>query len=93
MTSRQLVDFVERKLNDHDVEKIVPETDILQEHARRLLEQHFAEEAIAPLRAEIAERARNAELPDDLEQSVADALEQHPELSWDAALAELLMPD
>jgi hypothetical protein len=78
MTSRQLVDFVERKLVEHGVKKLLPETDILEEHARRLLEQRFAEEAIAPLRTEIAERARNAELPADLEQSVADELEQKP---------------
>jgi len=57
--------------------------------------QRFAEEAIASLRPEIAERARNVELPTDLKRSAADALEQKPHLSWDTALAQLLsgVPD
>lgn len=87
MTSRQLIDFIERKLDEHGVEKLVPEDDVLEEHARRLLEQRFAAEAIAPLRTSIAERARNAELPPDLAHRVADEFAANPQLPWDEALA------
>jgi hypothetical protein len=90
MTSRQLIDFVEEKLDEHGVEKLVPEDSVLEEHARRLLEQRFAEEVIAPLRTEIAERPRNAKLPSDLAQYVASELDANPQLPWDVAVAHAL---
>ena len=90
MTSRQMIDFIEKKLIDHGVEKLVPDDGVLAEHARRLLAQQYATEAIAPLRAGIAERVSNAELPPDLAQRVAEKLEESPALPWDRALAEVL---
>jgi hypothetical protein len=93
MTSRQLVDFVEAKLKEHGVVKLIPEDEIIEEHARRLLEQRFAEEAIAPLRAKIAEQAKDAALPDDLLQSIADKVDEKPYLPWDVALAYVLNGD
>jgi hypothetical protein len=90
MTSRQLVEFVEGKLEEHGVEKLIPEDKTIEEHARRLLEQRFAEEAIAPLRPEIAKRAQQAELPAGLWQRVTDVLKAEPHLPWDIAVAQVL---
>jgi hypothetical protein len=39
MTSRQFIDFIARKLEEHGVEKLVPDTEVLETHARRLFEQ------------------------------------------------------
>jgi hypothetical protein len=89
----RLIDFVEAKLAEHGVEKLVPEDKILEEHARRLLEQRFADEAIKPLRAKIAKRARKVELPSDLLDSVAGKLNEKPYLPWDVALAYVLNGD
>jgi len=47
MTSWQLLDFVERKLKEHGVDKLVPDDTILERHARRLVEQRLANRAIA----------------------------------------------
>ena len=90
MTSRQLLDFVEEKLNEHGVEKLIPEDARLEQHARRLIEQRLAVAAIAPLKAEITERAAATKLPADLRQRLAEVLTEEPQLPWDAALADVL---
>jgi len=39
MTSRQFIDFLEAKFAEYGVEKVIPDQDIIIQHARRLLEQ------------------------------------------------------
>jgi hypothetical protein len=90
MASRQMINFIEAKLVAHGVEKLVPDDAVIEEHARRLLEQRFAGAAIAPLRTVIAQRARTAVLPADLTRRIAAALADNPALPWDVALAQVL---
>jgi hypothetical protein len=90
MTSRQFVDFLERKLVEARVTKVVPEVDILEQHARRLIEQQLAAEALDKIRDKLAEKAADYEPPDDLEAQVSQLLTERPELSWDVALALIL---
>jgi len=56
MTSRPMIDFIEGKLAEHGVREGGAGRDVLEKHVRRILEQRFAEEAIASLRTAIAER-------------------------------------
>jgi hypothetical protein len=90
MTSRQLVDFIEAKLIEHGVEKVMPENGALEQQARRLIEQALTRKAIEAVTAEIALRAAETELPDDLEDQVQAMLTDHPEIAWDQALAEIV---
>ena len=90
MASRQFLDFVKAKLKEHGVEKLAPEDALLEQHYRRLLEQGFAVEVIAPLRGRIAKRAQKAKLPAELRRRVADLLKAKPHLPWDIALAQVL---
>jgi hypothetical protein len=90
MTSRQLLDFVEAKLEEHGVEKLVPEDTILKRHARRLIEQQLARKAIAQVSSKITKEAASRILPADLPAQIAAALEEEPHLPWDAALAAVL---
>jgi hypothetical protein len=87
MTSRQILDFVEAKLEERGVEKLVPEDTVLEQHARWLIERHLAAGAIEKIKSRIAKQAANTSLPADLLQRIADQLDECPELSWDAALA------
>ena len=91
MTSRQLLDFVEQKLGEHGVEKLVPQDAIIESHARRLIEQRLAGAAIARLRSDITKRTAAAKLPGNLRGRLAEVFEKRPELPWDAALAEVLV--
>jgi hypothetical protein len=90
MTSRQLVDFVEAKLAEHGVEKVVPDVEVLQQHARHRLEVKLTDELIAAHAEEIARRAAAAELPADLVARVIEQLQREPALSWDQALVRLV---
>jgi hypothetical protein len=90
MTSRQLVDFVEAALSRHHVRKILPDDDVLEQHARRLIKAAITRDTLASMAKEIDEEANNAELPDDLSDQVLKIFDKHPELSWDAALAQIL---
>jgi hypothetical protein len=56
---------------------------------RRLIEQQLAA-AVERIKAELSEKASQTPLPPDLRQAVERRLAEDPQLSWDAALAELL---
>lgn len=90
MTSPQLVEFVERKLNEYGVAKVVPDDDVIQAHARRLLERALTEKAIAEIAPDIAQKAKRLELPADLADRIEGILVDRPALSWDRATAEIL---
>jgi hypothetical protein len=90
MTSRQLVDFVEAKLAECGVKKVMPDTEVLQQHARHRLEIKLTDELIAGHAEEIARRAAATELPADLTARVIELLQREPALSWDQALARLV---
>jgi hypothetical protein len=90
MTSRQFIDFVEQKLEEHGVEKIIPDDDVMVDHARRVLEQVLADKAIEQIKERIAKEAAEIKLPKDLRQLVEDEIVLDPALSWDAAVATVV---
>ena len=51
MTSPQFIDFIEIKLAEHGVEKVIPERKVIEQHARRLIEQRLARDALADIEA------------------------------------------
>jgi hypothetical protein len=77
-------------LEEHGVEKVAPDGDVMERHARRLIEQQLTRKALAELQDHIAKEAAGVELPEDLEREVEILLMQRPELSWDQALGEIL---
>jgi hypothetical protein len=90
MTSRQFIDFIEEKLEEHGVEKLVPSSDTIVAHARRLREQALTRKALDQMADDIACRAAGIKLPDNLEDQIREMLDDNPELSWDAALAAII---
>jgi hypothetical protein len=90
MTSRQLVDFVERKLDEYGVVKVVPDVETLAKHARRLIEGRMHREAFAAIEDEVRAKAAAEPLPDNLDSRIRELLSEEPELSWDIALARIV---
>ena len=74
MTSRQIVDFIELKLAEHGVKKLVPDEAILMDHARRLIEQQLAAAEVEKLKPELSQKAAKVPLPADLRQAVEQKL-------------------
>jgi hypothetical protein len=87
MPADVFVGFLERKLAEHGVRKVVPDSGTLERHARRVIEQGLAEEALRANRARLQAEAASAALPADLDGRVRLLLEQKPELPWDLAVA------
>jgi hypothetical protein len=93
MTSRELIDFIEAKLKEHGVEKLIPGAAVLEHHARRVVERRLTADALADVKGQIAEEAATCPLPSDLADLVGDKLDDKPEKSWDEALADVLERD
>jgi hypothetical protein len=88
LTTEQLVDLVEGALTEHGIAKVIPHAEHL-EAAWRAAKAH-AEIADAVAEAnKRAERWKDELAPDDLLDEVRNLLEQHPEMSWDAALRQI----
>jgi hypothetical protein len=60
------------------------------EHARRLIEQQLVAAEVEKLRTKLSRAAARTPLPADLRQAAEQRLAGELQLSWHAALAELL---
>jgi hypothetical protein len=90
MTSRQIIEFLERKFAEHGVTKVVPDKAIIEQHARRLIEAQLTKELLSPeMLAEVARKAAAARLPRDLDGKIRKLLTERPALSWDLANKEI----
>jgi DNA topoisomerase VI subunit B len=87
MTSPQLVAFVERKLREQGVKKIVPDQDRLIEVYRGIERGRRLEQAVAKL--DQIKVGEDFKPPADLEQRVRTMLENNPAMRWDAAVAAI----
>jgi hypothetical protein len=84
MSSDVFVEFVERKLNEHGVAKVIPAPSTLAEAFTAFRRGAAAQ---AALKAEMARlNAEPVEVPSDLDAQLRAHLEDNPEETWDAAL-------
>jgi hypothetical protein len=87
MTSPQFVAFVERKLLENGVAKIVPEQELLAEIYTGMERGRRLEEAAEDLEKIDME---DFEPPKDLEKRVRKMLKKDPAMRWDAAVAKIV---
>lgn len=88
MSSEQFIEFVERKLKEHGVEKIIPNQGILENAYRRAYQLAEIEKTI---RKELkANRQNKIEVPDDLEDTIRERFKKHDSLSWDEAIRDIV---
>jgi DNA topoisomerase 6 subunit A-like protein len=90
LTSRQFINFIEVKLTMHGVAKVVPDAGTIEAHARHLIEQRFAREALDEIRDRITRQAAATTLPPGIEARLRSYLARHPSLAWDDALALII---
>jgi hypothetical protein len=84
MTSRQFVDWLEEKLQKAGVKKVVPDAQVLGKAWHRALWLARVRKQIAKVKPEPL-----ASLPKKLAADLRRQLERAPEMSWDAALAQI----
>jgi hypothetical protein len=68
----------------------VPNSDVIEKHARRLVEAKLTRQAMEDIRIEIEQQAADAALPGGLRHHVSALLRARPKLSWDTALAAII---
>ena len=83
MPSDVFIRFLERKMIEHGVEKVVPDDDALTAHARNVMERALTNKALGDIRTKAHTDAHNICLPDDLKRQVQIALQAVPERPWD----------
>jgi hypothetical protein len=81
--SDQLIDFIERKLEEHGIKKVVPDEERLAEAFQLFAHSARVEEAVE---AALQDDRESIEVPADLSQKVRAYLEDHPETSWEVAV-------
>ena len=88
-TSEELVEFIERKLTEHNVKKIVPsKTDLAATY--RTMSRGREVEKLIKRELKKLDSTSPITVPRDLKEQVEDYLEQHPEKRWDAAVAAIV---
>jgi hypothetical protein len=87
LTSDQLVAFIERKLRQHGVKKIVPERKMLDEAFRLFVRNREIKKIIEREMKKL--NGATANPPSNLSIQVWHYLEAHPEARWDEAVTEI----
>lgn len=89
MTPRQLVTFVERKLQQHGIGKVVPKSSDLA-NAYRLFAHGCDAERIIKRELKKLNGAAKVTVPRDLETRVRKHLKQNPTVRWDEAVQRIV---
>jgi DNA topoisomerase VI subunit B len=89
MTSRQLVAFVERKLQEHGIGKVVPKSAKLVD-AYRLFARGREAEHIISRELKKLNGGSEVKVPRDLQVKVRTYLKKHPTMRWDEAVGAIV---
>ena len=87
--SDDLVEWIEGKLEEHGVSKVVPNEDCLADAYRRALEQAFVQDKIEEVIDEAGELGESAEVPEGLRAKVKKRLDEDSATTWDEIVRDL----
>ena len=89
MPADVFVRFLERKLAEHGIGKVVPDNNVLEQHARHVLTRALTNKALGAIRAKATEDAASIPLPSDLHRRVVAALQASAGHSLGLAVADI----
>lgn len=87
--SDQFIVWLERKLKQHNVTKMIPPATTLAAAYRRATMLHRINQGLGALRADARAAAERQPIPRSLRKRIADRLKQDPAEPWDAAVAAI----
>jgi DNA topoisomerase VI subunit B len=91
-TSDQFIAWLEGKLQEHGVEKVIPDDTTLNQAYRRGAAIQRCQAILDKALAEVETHASGMEVPQDLHDQVRQRLVAAPSLAWDEAIEGLLPP-
>jgi hypothetical protein len=92
MTSGDLVDMIERKLQAYGLEKVVPDEVLLAKTYRAFARSQQLRGKFKQMEQQFDKDAEAAAIPDDLEEQVRAILAENTDLRWDDAIQCVLDP-
>ena len=89
--SDDFVEWIEGKLEEHGVAKVIPDEDCLADAYRRALEQAFVQQKIDEVIDEAEKLGEDAEIPKSLRAKVEERLDKDSARTWDEVVRDLAM--
>ena len=89
MPADVFVRFLERKLAERGIGKVVPGNEVLEQHARHVLTSALTNKALDGIRAKAESEAASFQLPSDLHRQVVAALQRQRDIPWDFAVTDI----
>jgi hypothetical protein len=90
MASDDLVDMIERKLEEYGLEKVVPATEVLADTCRAFHRSHLLRKRFVEMVQQFDREAEVVSVPADLEEQIRAVLADHTDLRWDDAIQAVL---
>jgi hypothetical protein len=93
--SDEFIEWIEGKLRQHDVDKVVPDSDTLASAYRRMRRQALVQARIDEALAKLDDEGETEPppIPDTLLDRINERLSDDPALRWDAVLREIAEDD
>jgi hypothetical protein len=93
MTSPQLVEFVERKLQQHGIKKVIPDDATLKETYEEFAKSDRLQEAFDKMKEKFDDDDDPIEAPKNLAAKVKKLLKEQPDITWSRAIELVIDPD
>jgi hypothetical protein len=94
MTSRQLINFVEDKLQQHGIQKVIPNQRTLTDTYREFAASDRLSEAFDELKEKLEQEIESPiEVPADFEAKVKKLIAEKPDITWHHAVRLIVDPD
>jgi hypothetical protein len=90
LTSDQLIAFIERKLKQHGICKVVPDKELLGDAYKAFHRSKQLRDVFDQAESEFEETETEIDVPDDLDIRVRKILKKHDDLRWDDAVQVVL---
>ena len=86
-TSGDFIEWIESKLQEHGIKKVVPDAGTLETAYRRALQIAMVQQRLPKVIAETSKEAQAAEIPNDLDKIVRKRFRATPAEPWDDVIA------
>jgi len=88
-TSPDFIKWIESKLEEHGIKKVIPDDDTLEKAYRRAYQIAAINRDLDRMAEKAAARAQAAELPKSLRDTIQERFNEHSELPWDDVVTEI----
>ncbi|MPZ58741.1 MAG: hypothetical protein GEU91_20070 [Rhizobiales bacterium] len=91
--SDDLIAFIERKLEEHGVEKVIPDEATLADAYRRMRRQAVVQEKIEEVLAELDDDEAELAVPENLRAQIEEVFSTKRHVRWDAVVSAIAKQD